>query len=414
MNLKSQIFSYSFINILSASIPFVLLPLLTTYLTPSDFGILSLLQLLMLIATPVILMNSQGLLMIEYSKLSFLEFQSLVSSIVSLSILGFLFLELLFFIFEKSILYYFHLPQEYLFYIPLFILFQVIPIVVPIIFQAKKEVFNFGKYKIGMSLVNILLTLLFVLILNYGWEGRLLAIVGSFAFFSIVGFFILIKLKLLKFCLHIEFIKRSLVFGIPLIPHSIAAVFLTMSDRIFLVNMLGENSVGIYSVAFQIASIISILFASINQAWAPNLFEKLNQNPSIREKKEIVKSTYRIMLLMCVITLVSIYTLPIVFDLFINESYEEGKYLIRYIVIAFLFQGFYYMITNYIFYTKKNYLLSYITLFMLVLVFVGNFILIGLYGIIGAAYTMIITWIFFFFITWIVSNRVYPMPWRLK
>lgn len=414
MNLKSQIFSYSLINVLNASIPFILLPILTTYLSPSDYGTLSLFQLLMLISTPIILMNTQGLLTIEYSKLSFTEFQNLVSSMVVISIFGFLFLEVLFFIFERYILYYFHVPQEYLYFIPFFILLQAIPIIVPIIFQAKKEPINFGKYKISMSIVNISLTLLFVLVFSYGWEGRLFGIVGAFGLFTLIGFIILIKLNLLKLSICIVSIKKSLAFGVPLIPHSIAGVFLIMSDRVFLGNMLSESSVGIYSVSFQIASVITILFGSINQAWAPNLFEKLNQNPSMLEKKEIVKTTYKIMLLMIGITVASLFILPYIFDIFIDESYSEGKYIIDYIVIAFLFQGFYYMVTNYIFYSKKNYLLSYITFSMLILVFISNFILIGLYGIIGAAYAMLIIWILFFFVTWIVSNRVYPMPWRLK
>ena len=414
MNLKSQMFSYSIINVLNASIPFILLPILTTYLSPSDYGTLSLFQLLMLISTPIILMNTQGLLTIEYSKLSFIEFQNLISSMILISIFGFLFLEVLFFIFKKYILYYFHIPQEYLYFIPMFILLQAIPIIIPIIFQAKKEPINFGKYKISMSIVNVSLTLLFVLIFSYGWEGRLFGIVGSFGLFTLIGFVILIKLKLLKLTICIASIKKSLAFGVPLIPHSIAGVFLIMSDRVFLVNMLGESSVGLYSVAFQIASVITILFGSINQAWAPNLFEKLNQNPSMLEKREIVKITYKIMLFMFGITIAFLFISPYVFDIFIDTSYSEGKDIIDYIVIAFLFQGFYYMVTNYIFYSKKNHLLSYITFSMLILVFISNFILIGLYGVIGAAYAMMIIWILFFFITWIVSNRVYPMPWRLK
>lgn len=51
----------------------------------------------------------------------------------------------------------------------------------------------------------------------------------------------------------------------------------------------------VYSVAFQIASAVTIVLSSINQAWAPNLFEKLNNNPTQEDKKDIVKTTYKIM-----------------------------------------------------------------------------------------------------------------------
>lgn len=414
MNLKSQMLSYTGVNILNAAVPFLLLPILTKYLNPSDYGLLSLIQLLMLISLPIVLMNTHGLLTIEYSKLSLEKFQRLVSTILWVPIVGFLSLEILFILLEEQIIRYFHIPLEYLYFIPLFVLFQVIPTIIPIIFQAKKEPLNFGKYKISMTISNILLSLLFVMVFNMNWEGRVYGIVGSFALFTIIGFFILYRLSLLKFTFDREFLNVSMKFGLPLIPHSIAGIFLAMSDRVFLVNMLGESSVGIYSVAFQIASAITIILSSINQAWAPNLFEKLNSNPTREDKRTIVKTTYKIMGIMTLITLSFIFISSVVFDIFIDESYHDGKTITNYIAVAFLFQGFYFMVTNYILYSKKTHILSYITLFSVLIVFVSNYLLISTYGVIGAAYAMIIVWVIFFFITWIVSNKIYKMPWSLK
>jgi len=414
MTIKNQMLSYTGVNILNAAVPFMLLPILTAYLNPSDYGLLSLIQLLMVISLPIILMNTHGLLTIEYSKLSLEEFQSLVSTIIWIPIVGFLFLELLFFVFESYIIKYFHIPIEYIYLIPLFVLLQAIPTIVPIVFQAKKEPLNFGKYKISLTIVNILLSLLLVVTFGYGWEGRLWGIVGSFALFTFVGLIILFKLNLLRFTLNKFYLKSALQFGLPLIPHSIAGTFLAMSDRIFLVNMLGEDSVGIYSVAFQVASTVTIIMSSINQAWAPNLFEKLNNNPTIKDKKNIVKTTYKIMGIMTIITLLFILSSSLIFNLFIDERYYEGKTLSKYISIAFLFQGFYFMITNYIFYSKKTYILSYLTFFSVLIVFSSHYFLIKIYGVIGATYAMLIVWFMFFIIIWIASNKIYPMPWRLK
>ena len=413
MNLKNQILSYTGVNILNSAVPFLLLPILTNYLDPSDYGVLSIMQLLMLVSLPIVLMNTHGLLTIEYSKLSYEKFQSLVSTILWVPIIGFIFLELIFFIFETLILKYFHIPSQFLYYLPLFVLMQSIPTIIPIIFQAKKEPLNFGKYKISMTVTNLLLSLLLVVVFKLGWEGRFFGIVGSFTIFTIIGFIVLFKLKLLRFSLDKEFLSVALKFGVPLIPHSIAGIFLAMSDRVFLVNMLGEHSVGIYSVSFQIASVITIILSSINQAWAPNLFERLNMNPSLEEKKNIVKTTYKIMGIMILITLLFMVFSSLVFDIFIDKKYYEGKVTTNIIAIAFLFQGFYFMVTNYIFYTKKTHILSYITLFSVGIVFVSNYFLINLYGIIGAAYSMTFVWVMFFLIVFFVSNKIYPMPWVL-
>ncbi len=411
MNLRSQMLSYTGVNILNSAVPFLLLPILTAYLTPDNYGLLSLVQLLMLVSLPIVLMNTHGLLTIEYSKLSLERFQRLVSTILWVPIVGFLSLEVLFFLLEEQIIRYFHIPIEYLYFIPFFVLLQAIPTIITIIFQAKKEPLNFGKYKISMTIANILLSLLFVILFSMNWEGRIYGIVGSFALFTIVGFFILYRLNLLKFTLDGEFLNISMRFGIPLIPHSIAGTFLAMSDRVILANMLGESSVGIYSVAFQIASAVTIVLSSINQAWAPNLFEKLNNNPTQEDKKDIVKTTYKIMGVMILITLSFIFVSSFVFDIFIDKSYHDGKVITNYIAVAFLFQGFYFMVTNYIFYSKKTHILSYITLFSVLIVFVSNYLLIGAYGIIGAAYAMIIVYISFFLIVWYFSNTIYKMPW---
>lgn len=106
-----------------------------------------------------------------------------------------------------------------------------------------------------------------------------------------------------------------------------------------------------------------------------------------------------------------IFVSSFVFDIFIDKSYHDGKVITNYIAVAFLFQGFYFMVTNYIFYSKKTHILSYITLFSVLIVFVSNYLLIGAYGIIGAAYAMIIVYISFFLIVWYFSNTIYKMPW---
>ena len=414
MTLKTQILSYASINILNASVPFLLLPILTKYLSPSDYGLLSLIQLLMLASLPIILMNTHALLTIEYSKVSTERFQALLSTIIWIPIVSFIFLELIFFIFNSSIIKYFHIPMEYLYLIPLFVLFQAIPTIVPIVFQAKRDPLNFGKYKITMTLMNITLSLLFILYFAYGWEGRLYGIILSLILFTFIGLIVLYRINLLVFKVELTLLKSALQFGVPLIPHSIAGILLSMSDRVFLVNMLGEDAVGVYSVAFQIASAITIIMTSINQAWAPNLYEKLNRNPTHKEKIKIIKTTYKIMTLMILITLIFLAIIPFLYNIFINNTYYEGKTLSRFIVVAFLFQGFYFMVTNYIFYSKKTKILSYITLTAVFLVWLLSYFLMPIYGVLASAYIILIIWLFQFLVTFYISNHIYSMPWTLK
>ena len=95
MSLKKNLISYSVVNIINASVPFFILPILTFYLSPEDFGKLSIIQLLFTITLPFLLVNIYGLFKIEYSKLSFEEFKIFVSSIILIPIFVFFIIEVL-------------------------------------------------------------------------------------------------------------------------------------------------------------------------------------------------------------------------------------------------------------------------------------------------------------------------------
>ncbi|MCH1613163.1 MAG: oligosaccharide flippase family protein, partial [Flavobacteriales bacterium] len=341
MNLKQQILSYSGVNIINASVPFLLLPILTNYLIPENYGILSMVQLLMLLSFPFVMINSHGLLTMEYSNLSKEKYKVLVSTAILIPLFGCVFLECIFFLFRHYIVEYFQIPNYLLYLIPVFLLFQAIPLFVPIIFQAKKQPFNFGKFKISLTILNVLLSLLFVVLLNYGWEGRLFGIVGSFMLFSIIGIIVLFRIDALSFSFDFESLKKILNFGLPLLPHAIAGILLASSSKFFLANMISNEAVGIYTVAFQVATAVLLIMTSVNQAWAPNLYESLNSNPTEIVKSGIVKQTYKLMLFMLAITLLFILFVPFVFKLFIHESYHSGVLLSRIMSVGFLMNGLY-------------------------------------------------------------------------
>lgn len=412
MSLKKQILSYSGVNIINASVPFLLLPILTRYLSPSDFGILSLVQLLMALTFPIVL-NAQSLITIEYSNLPVNKFQKLISSILFFAFAGFVVLELGFYLLSDYIYEYFFLPDRLLLFIPVFLLFQVIPMLIPFIFQAKKQPFNFGKFKISLTIFNIGLSLFFVMYLNYGWEGRLWGIVGSFALFNLIGLYMLKKIDLLSFTVDKDIIMQVFKYSIPLVPHAVAAVLISGSSRFFLGDIMGVKEVGIFAVSFQVASSIFIVMSSINLAWSTNLFERLNKKPTIEIKCQIIKQTYQIMLFMVIVVIAFLVLNQFFFHVFIDESYHSGMFLSRILAIGFLFQGFYFMFTNYIFYSKKTKYLSFITLGSSLIVVLSNFYLITYIGILGAAYAVVISYVVLCLLTAYFANRLVPMPWLL-
>ena len=130
-------------------------------------------------------------------------------------------------------------------------------------------------------------------------------------------------------------------------------------------------------------------------------------------KLKLIKQTYQILLFMIIVVLVFLVLCPFIFYIFIDDSYHSGIFLSRILSFGFLFQGFYFMFTNYIFYSKKTKYLSFITLFSSIIVVLSNFYFINLIGVLGAAYELVISYMALCLLTAYFANKLVPMPWML-
>lgn len=414
MKLARSIYYYSVINVICAVVPFVLLPVLTAYLSPAEFGELSLVLMLQTLLIPLVLINFNGLIAVEYSKLDQEQFLRLVGTIIWLPIMGYCVMALLLFVFRDGIAKLFSIPTFWVAASAFIVLLQAMPTLILSMFQAEKNLGAFGSFKISMTLLNLSLSIIFVIGFKYGWEGRVGGIAGAYALFTALSLLILARKRMLKLNFDSGYFRSALKFGIPLIPHALSGTLLAMVDRLFQVNMLTQADVGVYSVAFQVASVVMIIMSSINQAWSPYLFEQLNSAPSEELMRKLVVQTYRIMGAMLGVVIGFVVIVPLVFNLFISDAYLDGAVVTMMIGVAMLFQGFYFMVTNYIFYMKKTHLLSIMTLVSAAIVMLLNYVLIPHFGIMGSAYAMVSGWFVSFLLVWRLAHRVYPMPWFLK
>jgi Na+-driven multidrug efflux pump len=84
---------------------------------------------------------------------------------------------------------------------------------------------------------------------------------------------------------------------------------------------------------------------------------------------------------------------------------------VGWLALGFLFSAMYYMVTNYIFYTRRTAWLAGITFLTAAINIPLTYFLILTSGAVGAAQATAISLGLSFLFTWLVSQRVYPMPW---
>lgn len=411
MKIFRQIFSYTTVNIVNACIPFLLLPFLTSNLSTDAYGKLSLLQVFQTILMPFVLLNFYGLVTIEYSKMKSTVFNSFISSISLVPICGFFFVSLIVLIFNERFACYLNVDKYWIFVSPFYILLQAFPLLLPVIFQASKNVKKYALFKISLSIVNIISTIFFIAFLGFGWEGRIFALIFTQTVFSIVAIIIMFRANFISLSFDVEYVRQALKFGIPLIPHTLSGTLLVSADRLVLAKYLSADFVGIYTVSFQIAFVVSLIASSVNQAWVPELFELLNNKPDMIKKRKIVKQSYLLILLMFAISLASIAVIPLIYKVFVNERYHDGVTVARLLAIAFFLQGTYFMFTNYIFYSKKTHILSGLTLISAISLLALNYFLVPYFGILGSAYSAICGWLMLVILAFLVARKLYPMPW---
>jgi O-antigen/teichoic acid export membrane protein len=182
---------------------------------------------------------------------------------------------------------------------------------------------------------------------------------------------------------------------------------------IIIIATLGTSITGLYSVGYQIALVINVLVFSFNQAWIPYLNKTLANEPTIEDKEKIVKFTYLYFVLIFVVSIVFSYCMKKILPYFLGIKFMESFQFIPYFSISFAFTGMYYMVTNYIFYTQKTYLLSIVTLTVSMIHFCLLYVLTNLNGAIGAAQASLVSFFITFLITWYLASKVYKMPWKI-
>ena len=406
---------YTFSSIASAAIPFVLLPILTRYLTPAEYGQVAMFTIFTTALAAVVGLSVQGAANRRFfdDNTSELELAKFNGNCFFILLMSTSFALVLLLLVDTLLADYLGIPSSWIYLGVLSVFFSFLLNIRLGQWQVRGKAKAYGKLQITNAFSVLLLSLLFVISLKLGPDGRVYGIVLASTVIGIVAYWTLHKDKLvaLKYCR--TDINYALSFGLPLIPHVLGGFLLLSVDRLVINKELGLEMTGIYMVAVNLGSALNIIFNSINKAYVPWLFGQLKKDDE-NNKLSIVKKTYIYFVFLIAMAALSFLIAPPILEVIVGEKYREAANILPLILTGQIFLGMYYMVTNYIFYIKKTKYLSYVTIssgiinIILLLVFVPR------YGIAGAAYAFLIANIIRFVFTWVISAYSYKMPWDLR
>ncbi len=183
-----------------------------------------------------------------------------------------------------------------------------------------------------------------------------------------------------------------------------------MFDRFLINTKLGLAEVGIYMVAVQLASAMGLVFDAINNAYVPWLFERLKRDHA-DEKHQVVRLTYWYFLIALSMAGVAFLVGPVAIRMIAGDRYAAAGGVIGWLALGQAFVGMYLMVTNYIFFSMKTGRLALITFSSGLLNVALLFLLIGRWGIVGAAMASALALGVRFLWTWYEAQQRHPMPW---
>lgn len=406
---------YTIGNILPQAVGFIILPLYTRFLSPSDYGIVSSLQVLSAIITIFLTLAIDRSVFRLYfdHKTDVLRKDYLGTITIALLFISTAVI-LLLFIFRgvvgqiyKSIPFF-----PYYYYSILAAFFAVFQIIPKIYFQLNEQAGKFVLISFAQFTFNTCFTLWFVIAELKGAEGMLKG--ELLANIMIMPVAVFVSYKAINFRFNYQILKESLHFSLPLIPGLISAFVLNLSDRIFIERYFTLADVGIYSLGYKIAGLISVLASSFLLAYGPVFYRYASsENQPLAKEKLLIYNNAYIIITMLIGFFIALFSKEAIF-LLLDPKYWESYKIIPIIALSYIIIQVTALFNMMIYQSKRSISLMKVGFVGAGISILLNFILVPLFGAYGAAFATLLSFLIVFFMSWKYAIKSYyiPLEWR--
>jgi O-antigen/teichoic acid export membrane protein len=282
--LAKNTLTYGVGQILNRFISFLLLPVFTSYLTPTDYGIISILGLVVMVLTPVFSLGlgvATGICYFEGNNQErkkttiWTAFAILGGSVSILALVGIAFAR------QISMVAFLTPDHHYLVTISLLSTCLSIlrtPLMLYLQFEEKAK--TFVALTVVSTLTSISLSILMVVVLKRGVqgliEGRLIAQAIGLALYLVP------VAPKLRFRLGWSVSKELLRLGAPMIPSFAALFVLQQVNRYILQRFDGLEAVGIYTIGYNLGFVMNLFVNGFTSAWYPYFMSFIDKQTEAR------------------------------------------------------------------------------------------------------------------------------------
>lgn len=390
---------------------FLMLPVYTRFLTPADYGVLELLSMTIDVIGMIAGIGIGSAVFKFYSDAEGAPAKNRVISTAGISVallgavtaaLGLLFAPLV----TRTVIGEGTDPL-YLRIFFLTYLFQSCEHVPMMLLRARQEAVRVVTLNVARLVLSLSLNIVFVVHFRMGVMGVLLSglITGATMATGLSAYL----LRLVGLHFSADRFRAMVRFGSPMVLWTLGSFVLVFSDRFFLNHYVGTAEVGIYSLGYKFAFILSALaFSPFEMVWDPHRFE-------VAKRSDAPEVYARVFLYMNVA--VGLGALGI--SLFVRDflgvmadpAFLPAYRIVPLLLLAQTFSHWVSYVTLGLFVSSNTRALARISFLAVVATLALNFLLVSRWGILGATWATVAACALRFVWTYRSAQRHYPVPY---
>jgi O-antigen/teichoic acid export membrane protein len=278
------------------------------------------------------------------------------------------------------------------------------------VYQCEERLFAFTAFVTLQSLATTLFTFGLVVWTRHGAAGLLAAralgaLVALLAAAGLSG-------ALLRAKPNWADVRETLQISLPLVPHGLMAVGLVALDRFILQHYRPLSEVGLYTLAYNIGMIMTMVTASLSRAWTPLFFSMLLKGEEGRRAAGGIFDELVVLLLL--IASAGALLAPLGVRWLFDSHYWPAARLAPIVVGAYLCHSLFVLFQLSVIQARRTPLVGVVSGIALLSNVGLNLAWAPRHGMVGAAYATLAAYFVELVLIAILAHRVLPLPHRWR
>lgn len=344
---------YAVAGVLNGSIAFILMPIYTRVLSPDQFATVSIMNSAAGFLTILMMLAMENAITRFHFGYSEDESGSMAGSIFLLLMGNGVVISSLLLVFRHKIVGLM-LPgsdSARLFSIALVTTFiKLVYIVYQTILQTRQKSFEYAKNSIIYVATSSIFSVMYLFVFRDKAEAVLGGTLTSTVLLAAMSLRSMIRERYIRLTVRLDLLKRGLEYALPFIPYDVVHAFSPLFLKSIVNRSQGLKAVGIYEVALQISTVITVAQLAVNRAyvpWAYDRMEKDDHGGIVSVSRDITK----ISLIVCM--LISLFGREII-GILASRQYHDSWIVLPLFTFAAALRGIYYFYSTAISYDLRG------------------------------------------------------------